>query len=142
MKCTHRGIPVEGVWARCKPMDCLGGMAKTPADLADLTEVVQARLTGNLRGPMTREWSQLRIGLRDPIEWRTGDDYQKRDEKVDGDVVSIIATYCVGGSWCSKIHAYEDTIERLRGTGDKSKNCIRSQFEVLEMRARNASDLN
>jgi len=74
-------------------MDCLGGMAKTPADLADLTEVIQARPSGTLRDAMTKEWSQLRIGFCDPIEWRTGDDYQKRDAKVDGDVVSIDVTY-------------------------------------------------
>ena len=70
-------------------MDCLGGMAKTPADLATLTEVIQARSPGTLRDPMTKDWSQLRIGFCDPIEWRTGDEYQKHDEKVDGDVVSI-----------------------------------------------------
>jgi len=73
-------------------MDCLGGMAKTPADLADLTEVIQARPAGTLSEPMTKEWSQLRIGFCDPIKWRTGDEYQKRDAKVDAGVVSINVT--------------------------------------------------
>jgi hypothetical protein len=79
-------------------MDCLGGMAKTPADLADLTEIIQARPAGILRNPMTKKWSELRVGFCDPIEWRTEDDYQKRDEKVDGDVVSTSMMYCIGHS--------------------------------------------
>jgi amidase len=70
-------VAASGVFRITRSFDGIGGMAKTPSDLALLTEnilIPEARGNipcGGFEGVMTGKWDGLRIGVAESA-WGTG----------------------------------------------------------------------
>ncbi|KAH8704214.1 amidase signature domain-containing protein [Talaromyces proteolyticus] len=71
MKGTLGSVDTFGVQPISPVLDCIGGMAKSPKDLASLFNVLQP--TRNYEKFLTGSWENLKIGVVDPLQWQPAD---------------------------------------------------------------------
>ena len=67
MKVTVGLIPRTGIMGGCPPFDSVGGLAKSPSDLAQLLDILIDDM--DLSAPLSGSWSGLRLGFVDPDLW-------------------------------------------------------------------------
>ncbi|PKK50858.1 hypothetical protein CI102_4196 [Trichoderma harzianum] len=84
MKLTIGTIPMDGVIPVSKSLDSVGAMARSPADLAMVIEMLQE--TGpnhdeRLSQLMTQKWNGLRIGFVDEKIWKLPESLCKNDDE-------------------------------------------------------------
>ena len=72
MKPSIHAVPMTGVIPVTHNLDSVGAMAKSPADLAAVTELIMdpsALPARRFSESMTGEWNGLRIGFLDETVW-------------------------------------------------------------------------
>lgn len=82
---ASRGISMDGIFALSRDFDGLGGMAKSPEDLAMLMDLLNGT---RARGVQSLEWDQVSIGFVDPLVWDAFQFQKARDEVVERQIVS------------------------------------------------------
>ncbi|KAF2799428.1 amidase signature enzyme [Melanomma pulvis-pyrius CBS 109.77] len=74
MKPTMESVSLEGIISVTKSLDAVGGMARSPADLAALTELIQQTTTGDLNPRyhevLKGDWSGIRLGFLNETVWQ------------------------------------------------------------------------
>lgn len=93
MKPTIGTVSMNGVVPVSKSLDSVGAMARSPADLAVVMEMLQA--TGpshdeNLSQLMVRKWDGLRIGFVDEKIWELPEALCKHDDEALSQMVNAL----------------------------------------------------
>lgn len=85
MKPTIGTVSMDGVVPVTKSLDSVGAMARSPADLAVVMKMLQAKgpgYGGGLSQLMTQKWYGLRIGFVDENVWKLPETLCKTDNEV------------------------------------------------------------
>jgi len=85
MKLTQGSVPMDGVLTLTKAFDCIGAMAKCPADLELLiTALAPARsIDAELKA-----WTDCKIGFVDPVVWEAVPVLEAQRDEVDDQITS------------------------------------------------------
>ncbi|KAF2469965.1 amidase signature enzyme [Lindgomyces ingoldianus] len=100
LKATLGSAPTWGSQPITPIFDSIGGMAKTPSDLANLMEVLQEKRYAEF---LTKSWEGLKIGFVDPALWQPAPF-----------VVEPVPEFTAQSN-----EAFASAVERIRGKGAK-----------------------
>lgn len=82
---ASRGISMDGMFTLSRHFDGLGGMARSPDDLAMLMNVLNG---SRAREVQSLRWDQVSVGFVDPVIWNAFQFQKTRDEDVERQIVS------------------------------------------------------
>jgi Asp-tRNA(Asn)/Glu-tRNA(Gln) amidotransferase A subunit family amidase len=94
MRYTQGKFSMEGVFPVSRTFDSLGMMAKTPRDLADITDALTSYF--KMGGPkavyansMSGSWKDLRVGVVAPEKWKWSPELAKPNKGVESQLVFL-----------------------------------------------------
>lgn len=98
LKLSRNSVDMDGVLRISRTYDIVGGMARSPADLAVISEVLlndtaRAKVpVGGYSSALTTTWNGLRVGFLNENIWMLVEGVCKRDPAILAQTVSSVKT--------------------------------------------------